>query len=342
MAAAAAAFMCTPPALTNTTFDWSASTKNCSNHAVDDDFEHGAIGQNAADPYIYWNDTPDSQLPGPATPTALESWLSAVSTLNPAQLYADLGSVYTRHAPVAGVAVSATSTLTYPNVPGYGSVVNVYELSGRIGGNGRFYFTHGRTVPCQSGGPSQRITEQVSYDGATLFWGVEDTPRYSAWASSSSRRNLNKAALAPFAPGLQGWVQNPFLIPLVPGYSYTTTTLSTNPSIIQIDGCLSELTPASMRGSVRWIVTSGHPSQLELRMPDGQVHTRFTYSNYQPIDSGNWRPFGVVEERFVPGSIDPWMTNTTVISAPTVLTAEEVASIPRAQPARQRWYLRLE
>lgn len=342
-AAASKAFSCADLPLVTDTYDWSASVKNCGSGTAPAELAHGAEAGDAEDRYLIWNLDPRPGLPGP-TQTPMESFVAAISTLDPAALPSPLAAVWSAHAPIDGVA-DLSAKIVYHFAAEPGSVIeNSYYLSGVVRRDGRFYLERSQSVTRPSEAPLL-LVEQLSFDGATFFWGTRGAPRYNAWASSSARRDAELQRVAPYAAILVDWVKNPFFLSLVPGYELTTEVLGSaggNPTRVRVSASHPQLAPA-LRGTARWTIdlASGHhPESLELLTPGGEVHRRFTYSDWKPIVDGNWRPFRIVEERFAPGSSAPVQVVTTQILAGVGLPEDELGEVPRARPAQERWYLR--
>lgn len=168
----------------------------------------------------------------------------------------------------------------------------------------------------------------------------------SAWCAALPRLGVELAAPRRGAPtpgarrrAPHRWGEEPILHPARSRCDPTTEVLASTagrPTRVRISASHPEL-PHAIRGSARWTIdlSNGHrPESLELVTPEGSVHHRCTYSAYQPIADGNWRPSRIVEERFAPGSSAFVQIVTTQILSGIGLPLDELGELPRGVARR--------
>ncbi|MBL8862499.1 MAG: hypothetical protein JNK02_10875, partial [Planctomycetes bacterium] len=187
------------------------------------------------------------------------------------------------------------------------------------------------------------VSERLVFDGASLFTHVTGNSTGNVWCSSSPRRDALRASEAHAAALLADWAYRPFWILRVTGTLHAVES-APDSSIVTV----TESYPwASAQGFPLGTTTysidasgSPKPTSIVLRDFEGHVQLRREYSDYRRVDSAAWRPFSIVESRYQPGSVEPWIVIELRIQHATPLAPSEAPAFARPAFADEVWFVR--
>lgn len=307
----------------------------------------GEFVVNGYDSFMVHLGDPDALLGGPRGNQVLAK-LEALETNGPDKLPPGLMEVYLQHGAVPGIKnLSATVTLEFAHVDGYGPVTREHNIQGMVMGDGRFTISDTRIVEDEDGGQDLAV-EELSHDGASLFQGHVGADYYNVWSSESSTIDdafYNVQYLDPIIL----WIESPFLISLIPGTRYASeiTTEPGGEEVLRVDESYPQVTiEGGNTGTTSYFLSLdevAHPLRIENRDSQGTLSRQTEFADYRTLDNGQWRPATVVESYYQDGESEPYLIVTTRLNTAQVMSEEEAeAAPPRIQSEENLWFVRLD
>jgi len=248
---------------------------------------------------------------------------------------------------------------TYPSVHGFGGIlatveytfrlpgtetpaVNRQRIEGQVLADQRFSIakTHRGST---AGGAGVVVTDEIVFDGATLFAHVRGNSTGNAWNSESPQMTTIRNSEAHAALMLSDWAYQPFWITRFAG---TQRMVETTPgsSIVTITESYPAFMPSgpALGTTIYYVDTTygARPVTILTKDAEGAVVLRRDFGDHRLVAAGTWRPFSVRESRFQPGSTEPWVVVDLSIQQASLLEQSSPTVFARPSFADEVWYVR--
>ncbi len=337
-----AASACGPLANAGSEVNTSASIRNCGTSASLHARTDGEIVVESQDTFTVRVGDPASLL-APPVPNETLLRLESAQTAPITALPEPLRSVAVANSTVLGFTdILAQVEFVFRPIGSTEPTVNRYRIEGCAFADGRFAVEKTSRATGE-GGEALLATNELVFDGATLFSHLRGSSTGNAWASTSSQQKAMIAAQAEPARMLTDWAYNPYWITRFPGNAYTVGTASSLALVPVHETYPGFGSSGGVLGSTTYIVdttTTPKPVRIDTKGADGVIVRSREFSDHRLVAAGVWRPFKVIESRWESGATLPWVVIAMTIQEAVLAGSATSEQFLRPQVEDDYWFVR--
>jgi hypothetical protein len=322
--------------------NYSASIKNCLTSIEDPQRADGEVVAEGSGNFHVRLGDPTSML-APPVPNEAFLTLDALQTETAANLPLVLQQALQSYPSVHGFAgLLATVVYSFATPGSETPIVNRRRIEGTVLADQRFAIA--KTYRSETtDGEGIIVTEDVVYDGATLFSHVRGNSTGNAWASTSSHTMSLRQSEGHAALMLADWAYQPFWITRFPGTQRVVESAPGNPMVTVTESYPGFAGPGQSLGTTVYFIdtTDGaKPVAILTKDLDGSVVLRRDFGDHRLVAPGIWRPFSVCESRYQTGASEPWVVIEMNVQQATLLESSASTSFGRPVLANEAWFVR--
>jgi len=320
----------------------SASIKNCPTSIEEGYRADGEVVAEGTGSFDVRFGDPASML-APPVPNEAFLTLDALQTETVADLPPVLQQALQSYPAVHGfTGLLATVVYTFATPGSETPVVNRRRIEGTVLADQRFAIA--KTYrSATSDGDGIVVTEDVVYDGATLFSHVRGNSTGNAWASTSSQTMSLRQREGHAALMLADWAYQPFWITRFTGTQRVVESAPGNPIVTVTESYPGFASVGQSFGTTVYFIdtTDGaKPVAVLTKDLDGSVVLRRDFGDHRLVAPGIWRPFSVRESRYQTGASEPWVVIEMNVQQATLLESSASTTISRPVLANEAWFVR--
>lgn len=232
--------------------------------------------------------------------------------------------------------LSVRATIVHYDVPGYGTVKNSYDFSGRFRGDGT-YNLRLADVGTDEEGNKVPFVEEWTRDTDGLSFHVVGNPQALFFPRANGSDRAKEGHRLPFVKRVTRWLDNPFRLSASTAARYETTDHGGYREVrmsFNGDPMLTGLTRSFFyRAGAPWT----RPMRAEVRALDGELIETVDYGSYGLVAPGVVRPLSVKESIFRDGNLVKTVQMTFAGDGADLVGGD--APLPLPVPLEKRWFV---